>query len=439
MRWRRRRRTPPVSIVVATHNRAGLLPLAIDSALGQDYADVEVLVLDDGSTDETREVLSSYARRLPRERFRFESHANMGQARTLNRGYEVARGELLGYLSDDDVVAPGLVPALVRALDGRPDAAAAYPGYRLIDAHGQIVDTWLPLPYTAGTALRHHDTIIGPGGLARRAALEASGGWDPRYRWMGDLIMWMGVARSGSVLRVEDPLASWRKHPEGATMQTGLERAAEHLRLFEHAMALEPSAAESTELRAEALRNTCIVAAWFARQTDFAAGEPITMIDQDRPLISAWASGQPPATPHFDVGYAERVAAALRSLGELTLRLAADRQDDLVAARSRAGYSGAVERLREVGALTALDGREAKPLDEAALGQALIAAAFDCEADVPLHRRRFLVPDREQSALVAAELQALVGLTLAGPAQGQGLLNAVHDEIARRQTDLTRV
>jgi hypothetical protein len=442
MRWRRRPTAPAVSIVVATHNRASLLPLALDSVLRQDYPNLEVLVLDDGSTDETRDVLVDYGHRSAPDRFRFESHANMGQARTLNRGYQLARGELLAYLSDDDVVAPGLVSALVRALAERPDAAAAYPAYRLIDARGQIVDTWLPLAYTPTTALCHHDTIIGPGGLARRAALEACGGWDSQYRWMGDLIMWMGVAQSGPVLRVAEPLASWRKHPEGATMATGAERAAEHLRLFEHGLALDPQTAEDPESRAEALRNACTVAAWFAGHTNFAPGEPITMIDQDRPLISAWASGQDPATSRFDVAYAEQVAAALRSLGEVTLQLACAR----ARARARAanlpappggGYDRAVERLRAVGALTGTHGSRSQ-LDEGGFGAALIEAALDCAADVPSERRRFLIPDRRRSALAAEELQSLVALTLAGPAHGRGMLEAVRAETARRQEDLAQ-
>jgi hypothetical protein len=420
-----------------THNRVSMLPLALDSALAQDHPDLEVLVLDDGSTDETRDVLAGYARRLPPERFRFETHANMGQALTLNRGYQLARGELLGYLSDDDLLAPGLVSTLVRALAQRPDAAAAYPAYRLIDSQGVVVDTWVPLPYTPTTALCRHDTIIGPGGLARRAALEASGGWDSRYRWMGDLIMWMGVARAGPILRVVEPLASWRKHPEGATSTTGGARAAEHLRLFEHGLKLDSRTAADPALRAEALRNACIVAAWFAGQTDFAPGEPITMFDQDRPLISAWASGQDSTTRRFDLAHAERVAGALRSLGEVTLELARARQTDPGQAGPPAGYDRAVERLRAVGALTSADGAASR-LDEHRFGSALIAAALDCAADVPAEHRRFLVPDRRESTLVADELRALAGLTLAGPARGRGILDAVRAEIVRRQEELAR-
>lgn len=431
MRWRRRP-TPAVSIVVATHNRAKLLQLALDSALGQDYGDLEVLVMDDGSTDETRELLVDHARRNPPERFRFETHANMGQARTLNRGYELARGELLAYLSDDDLFAPTLISSLVRALSRHPDAAAAYPAYRLIDADGVTVDTWMPLQYTVATALSHHDTIIGPGGLARRTALEASGGWDSSYRWMGDLIMWMGVARAGPVLRVEEVLASWRKHPEGATSAVGAERAAEHLRVFEHGLALDPQTAEDPGLRAEALRNACIVAAWFFPIREFAPGETISMIDQDRTLVSAWASGQRPDTGRFDLAHAERVTQALRRLGELTLQLAQARSPG---SEPGAGYERAVQRLRAVGALTGPE-RMRSRLDAEALAPALIAAAIDCAADVPVKRQRYLLPDRDQSAVVAAELRALEGLTLAGPARGRGMLDDIEREISRRRDDL---
>src|SRR5581483_6980180 len=171
--------------------------------------------------------------------------------------------------------------------------------------------------------------------------------------WMGDLIMWMGVARAGPVLRVEETLASWRKHPESATTTIGAERAAEHLCLFEHGLTLDPQTADDPALRAEALRNACILAAWFAPIREFAPGEPISMIDQDRPLVSAWASGQETATDRFDLAYAEHVAAALRGLGELTLQLADGRNSGSVAG---AGYERAVQRLRSVGALTGTDG-----------------------------------------------------------------------------------
>src|SRR4051795_11065143 len=124
---------PPVSIVLATYNRRDWLRMAIDSVLDQSYPNLELLVMDDGSSDETPELLEDYARRHPPERFRFSRHENMGQARTLNRGYEMARGDILGYLSDDDVLALDAVSRLVPPLLATPGAVAVYPGYHMID------------------------------------------------------------------------------------------------------------------------------------------------------------------------------------------------------------------------------------------------------------------------------------------------------------------
>ncbi|MBV9311361.1 MAG: hypothetical protein JOZ73_11040 [Solirubrobacterales bacterium] len=254
---------------------------------------------------------------------------------------------------------------------------------------------------------------------------------------MPDLVLWMGIARAGPIVRVEQPLGAWRKHPGGAMSTTGAARAAEHLRLFEHGMALYPEVANEPELRAEALRNACVIAAWFGRYTEFAPGKPVTMVDQDWPLISAWAGGQDPNTSRFDFKHAESLSAALRLLGELTLELARVRQTDHAAAPSSGGYERAVQRLRGVGGLTGADGQTSR-LDEHGFGSALIEAAIDCAADITPQRRRFLIPDRLQSELVADELQALVELTLAGPARGRGIVEAVEGEISRREQDLGR-
>src|SRR3954471_18301438 len=180
---------PPVSIVLATYNRRDWLRLAIDSVLDQSYPNLELLVMDDGSTDGTPELLEEYSRGHPPERLRFSKHENMGQARTLNRGYEMARGEILGYLSDDDLLARDAVTRLVAELVANRDAVAAYPGYRMINLHGNIVDTVRPIEYTPVEAFQLHDTVIGPGALVRRGALESTGGWEPDRHWMGDLIL----------------------------------------------------------------------------------------------------------------------------------------------------------------------------------------------------------------------------------------------------------
>jgi glycosyltransferase involved in cell wall biosynthesis len=81
-----------VSIVVPTFDRAGYVETAILSLLEQDYSALEVIVVDDGSQDETRAVLSRISERFPGERFRWISHPNQGQAASINRGFDAARG-----------------------------------------------------------------------------------------------------------------------------------------------------------------------------------------------------------------------------------------------------------------------------------------------------------------------------------------------------------
>src|SRR5207247_391526 len=93
---------PLVSIVTPAYNQAEYLAETIESVLAQDYPNLEYIVLDDGSTDHTREVLKKYDGKL-----RWESHKNMGQARTLNEGWRKANGVYIGYLSSDDILYPG--------------------------------------------------------------------------------------------------------------------------------------------------------------------------------------------------------------------------------------------------------------------------------------------------------------------------------------------
>ncbi|MDX6582902.1 MAG: hypothetical protein QOI10_2086 [Solirubrobacterales bacterium] len=386
---------PAVSIVIPTFNRETWLAGALDSVLEQDYANLEAVVVDDGSSDATPALLRGYAHRWPEHRFRFIRQQNAGQATAINRGNREARGEILGYLSDDDELLPGAVSRLAGELIANPAAAVAYPGYREIDGEGRVEDTIRPIEYRPLEALRLHDTVIGPGGLARRFAIERAGGWDPGLRWLGDLILWMRVGLAGPAIRVPEPLALWRRHPDSATVRLSSEHAREHLRCAEIGAGLEGIGPLTVADRAEALRNACVFAALFGGGGGW-PGDRFVAFDLHRRRISAATSKLGP-DGEIDWGEAERATELYRELVAL------------VAPASATAGAGGLElaraKLAEVGALP---GGDADPIDDAGrLGTALLEAAFACGAEIDRARARFVICDRSRARIDDDELDEL--------------------------------
>ena len=125
---------PLMTIVTPAYNQADYLSETIDSVLAQDYPNIEYIVIDDGSTDCTSEILKQYDGRI-----RWESQDNMGQAATLNKGWAMGSGEIIGYLSSDDLLKSDAVSALVRCLLERPEVVLVYPDFELIDAMGKHI------------------------------------------------------------------------------------------------------------------------------------------------------------------------------------------------------------------------------------------------------------------------------------------------------------
>lgn len=219
--------SPAVSIVIPAYNHADFLAQAIDSVLTQDHP-VEVIALDDGSTDNTREVLARYDGRI-----HWETQPNMGQAATLNRGWTMARGELLGYLSADDFLYPDAIRKSVAALAGAPDAVVSYCDFDLVDPAGQRTRRARRQAFSLERMLTTLDCPPGPGALFRRSAFEAAGGWNPALRQIPDFDYWLRLARHGRFIHIPEALAAWRIHPGSQSFATvGAERAEESVRVI---------------------------------------------------------------------------------------------------------------------------------------------------------------------------------------------------------------
>jgi len=124
---------PLVSIVVCTHNRSAMLKYTMETVFKQQYKPVEVLVVDDGSTDNTKELIESYG-----DGVKYFRHDNQGIAATRSIGCQLAKGEYIAFQDDDDLMPPERINYLYEALCQYPDAVLAVGDWEVIDSEGNL-------------------------------------------------------------------------------------------------------------------------------------------------------------------------------------------------------------------------------------------------------------------------------------------------------------
>lgn len=186
--------SPRVSVIIPAFNAAGCVHRAVDSVLGQSFQGFELLVVDDGSTDDTRVVLAGYGNRI-----RVLAKANGGPAAARNHGLHHARGEYVAFLDADDYWKTEKLERQVELLDTRPEIGFCSTATQVVDSAGQPAGDW-PCRPDAGPLpdiLFLHGTVISgstSGVLARRQLIEAIGGFDPALRGFEDPDLWIRLA-----------------------------------------------------------------------------------------------------------------------------------------------------------------------------------------------------------------------------------------------------
>lgn len=277
---------PLVSVIIPTWNRCTYLGETIDSVLAQDHPAVEVIVVNDGSTDATAEVLARYEGKIAAIQ-----QPNSGQGVAVNRGLAAARGEYLTLVSDDDPLLPGALSQLVDVLECDRAALVAYPDWAIIDSEGTRIALIAGFEYSLVDMARHHLCYPGPCALFRRRALDAVGGWDTRWRWVADYDFWLRMALHGPMVRVPHVLATWRRHEEAATVAAPrLAIAREQVGVIEAFFTRTDLPPEVRAVEREAMASAWIVGAVVALQGLESPGVPRFRVDDrlahyvERPL-----------------------------------------------------------------------------------------------------------------------------------------------------------
>lgn len=262
---------PLVTVIIPTFNRAQLLTEAIDSVLGQAWQDFELLIVDDGSTDNTRQVVATIAD----PRIQYIHQSNQGISRAMNTGLFQARGKYIARLDSDDLWLPCMLQSLTHALETNPDHGLAYAKAQSMDASGQLLDEirGLPLwyPDDAFASMLYGDVTCNVAIVVRSDCVAKAGGLDPSFTVHEDWDLWVRVARNCPFYFVDKIVALHRYHPHNITGKKSAQYADnidERVRVLEKAYAQEHLPASALDIKALAFANAYIWmgADWWGRR-----------------------------------------------------------------------------------------------------------------------------------------------------------------------------
>jgi glycosyltransferase involved in cell wall biosynthesis len=236
-------RMPDVSIIVPNYNHARFLPRRMDSILRQTFQDFELILLDDGSTDNSRSILTQYAKD-PRVKIEFNETNSGSTFKQWNKGVRLAHGKYVWIAESDDDADVHLLERLVAALAADPGIAFAYCRSRCVDEAGRPGDLadvhfgYDPQRWAADFCDDGHDALRGyfwlynpivnaSAVVFRKDVYEQVGGADESLRYCGDWKLWAAMVLKGKLAYLCEPLNYYRFH--AATVRSNSSDKALHI------------------------------------------------------------------------------------------------------------------------------------------------------------------------------------------------------------------
>ncbi len=208
-----------ITVIMPCYNGEKYLHEAIDSVLGQSYQNVELVVVDDGSTDGSKDIIRSY-----RHRVKFLEQQNRGPYPARNRGIREASGKFLAFLDADDYWSPDFLEETYNALQNNDLAALAYCGWQNVGLPHKQSKPYIPPDYEADNKLESFLRAAAPwpihAALVRCSVIEEVGGFDERFATCMDYDLWLRIGAGRPIVRVEKVMAFYRHHIEGQITST---------------------------------------------------------------------------------------------------------------------------------------------------------------------------------------------------------------------------
>lgn len=218
--------TPRVSAIMTVYNTARWVARAIDSLLTQTYRDIEIILVDDGSTDDSAQIAQAAVARDKRVRFAACAHAGIASAS--NQAIGMARGEYIAVLDSDDIALPDRFARQVTWLDAHPDVAVL--GGAMVtmdeDERKQRTVRYVTAPSDLRKAVMSYSPIAHPAAMMRRHVITAIGGYRSTFEPAQDYDLWLRVSEQAELANLPAVLTYHRHHPGQTSVTQGRRQAA---------------------------------------------------------------------------------------------------------------------------------------------------------------------------------------------------------------------
>lgn len=243
---------PFVSVITPAYNQGIFLRDTIESVLSQDYPNIELIVLNDGSTDNTEQILKEYTGRVI-----WETQTNMGQTPTINKGWRLSKGEIITWLNSDDTYYPGAVREGVEYLTDHPETGIVFSDSMFTEADGTPIERTRPVPpFNYVDFVKNCENPISqPSSFIRRSVMEMAGELDPKFYYFMDWDFWL---RAGLYCRIDHIGAIWstyRLHAESKTVSQSKKAAPELIYMYEKYFSRTDLPAEILAIKNKAMMN----------------------------------------------------------------------------------------------------------------------------------------------------------------------------------------
>jgi len=202
-----------ISLVTPSYNQGVFLTSTIKSVIDQNYPDLEYLVIDGGSSDNSVDIIKRYEKSLTY----WISERDHGQCEAINKGWRRVTGEIIGYLNSDDLLLPGSLNRVSSFFENNPHVDFIYGNAIYIDKDGKTIGRLNGQPFDLRRLLLRIQTIPQPAMFFRRKLLDEIGYLDENLHYTMDFDFWLKIAKIYTIEYVPQDLAAMRLHTDAKT------------------------------------------------------------------------------------------------------------------------------------------------------------------------------------------------------------------------------